>query len=63
MLDPEILYRNFLEKAEGDVRAAVLMVWAVAEIADRGGKLGPGKIFEWYHSVGRNLLDGLKKAA
>lgn len=62
-MNPEILYSKFLEKSGGDVRTAVLMVWAVAEVCERGYENGFGHLSLWYHGRGRQLLVGLKKAA
>ena len=62
-MNPEVLYQKFLEKVGGDVRTAVMMVWAVAETWDAYGNLGGGPIWLWYQGRGKLLLAGLEKKA
>ena len=63
-MNPEVLYQKFLEKVGGDVRTAVMMVWAVAEVTEIHGVIpGYGPIWLWWNGRGRNLLAGLEKKA
>ena len=62
-MNPEILYSKFLEKSGGDVRTAVLMVWAAGEVNEAGQELGYGDIGLWYHGCGKILLARLEEKA